>query len=71
MGRGRAGSGWGRSHLAFHSYSIGVDLVIQFHTKIHKLRQILWFFGLVNESGLEFLGKTRFEGSLLCITVII
>jgi hypothetical protein len=47
------------------------NLIVQFHAYIHKFHKVLWFFGLVNKACLEFLGKTTFEGSLLCITIIV
>jgi hypothetical protein len=45
--------------------------MIYFHVKIYKLLKLLWFFSLISKASLEFLGKSMFEGSLLCITIMI
>jgi hypothetical protein len=58
------------SGLAFHGHSICTNPIIQLHAQIHKFSKVLWFFSLIYQACLKFLGKTMFEGGLLHIGII-
>jgi hypothetical protein len=60
---------WGG--LVSHSGGMGMDPVVQLHTQVHKLCEVLWLFHLVYQACLEFLGKAWFVGSLVHISVIV
>jgi hypothetical protein len=50
---------------------VGLDLVVKFHAQLQKFVEILGLIGLVDKGSLEFLGESSFEGSLLCLGIII
>jgi hypothetical protein len=70
-GRGCLSGGRVGINRAARVGGVGSDSVIEFHAQFDKFVKILRLIGLVNETGLEFLGEPPFESGLLCLAVVI